>query len=61
MARLFEYLRNNKLDARNFFDAQKSPLRLNQFGGSASAGPSRRTRLFFFASFEGLGSAPVSI
>ena len=30
---LFEYLRNSSLDARNFFDAEKSPLRLNQFGG----------------------------
>src|SRR5205085_1021734 len=34
---LFEYLRNDALDAANFFDnivGQKSPLRLNQFGGS---------------------------
>ena len=32
---LFEYLRNNALDARNFFDGRdQSPLRLNQFGGS---------------------------
>jgi len=31
----FEYLRNDVLDARNFFDrAGKSPLRLNNFGGS---------------------------
>src|SRR5262249_46312741 len=30
---LFEYVRNDALDARNFFDAQKAPLRLNQFGG----------------------------
>ncbi|PYS70279.1 MAG: hypothetical protein DMF69_14115, partial [Acidobacteria bacterium] len=34
---LFEYFRNDALDAANFFDniiGQKSPLRLNQFGGS---------------------------
>src|SRR5438552_197698 len=32
---MFEYLRNNALDSRNFFDSgAKSPLRLNQFGGS---------------------------
>jgi hypothetical protein len=32
---LFEYFRNDNLDARNFFDkAAKSKLRLNQFGGS---------------------------
>ncbi len=33
----FEYLRNDALDAANFFDniiGKKSPLRLNQFGGS---------------------------
>src|SRR4029079_8776112 len=31
---LFEYVRNDKFDARNFFDREKNPLRLNQFGGS---------------------------
>src|SRR5207253_9575559 len=34
---VFDYLRNDKLDAANFFDnivGQKSPLRLNQFGAS---------------------------
>lgn len=50
---LFEYLRNNKLDARNFFDEQKSPLRLNQFGGSIG-GPIKREKAFFFASIEAL-------
>lgn len=50
---LFEYLRNDRLDARNFFDADKSPLKLNQFGGSLG-GPIRRDRTFFFASVEAL-------
>ncbi|HET8549168.1 MAG TPA: TonB-dependent receptor, partial [Bryobacteraceae bacterium] len=51
---LFEYLRNDALDARNFFDgSSKSPLRLNQFGGSAG-GPIRREKAFFFAAYEGL-------
>jgi hypothetical protein len=50
---LFEYLRNNRLDARNFFDTGKSPLRLNQFGGSVG-GPIKKEKLFFFASVEAL-------
>lgn len=50
----FYYIRNDALDARNFFDgAQKSPLRLNQFGGSLG-GPIIKDKLFFFGSYEGL-------
>jgi hypothetical protein len=52
---LFEFLRNDKLDARNFFDVTKPAFRQNQFG-VALGGPIRRNRTFFFASYEGFRS-----
>ena len=50
---VFEFLRNDVLDARNPFNLQKQPFRMNQFGGDVS-GPVVRNRTFFFASFEAL-------
>ena len=50
---VFEFFRNDKLDARNPFDNSKQPFRLNQFGGNMG-GPIVRNRSFFFANYEGL-------
>jgi len=55
---LFEYLRNQTLDAPNFFSPivggrrSKPALRYNVFGGTIG-GPLRRDRTFFFFSYEG--------
>jgi outer membrane receptor protein involved in Fe transport len=48
----FEFLRNDKLDARNFFQAHRSILKRNQFGGVAG-GPIKRNKIFFFVGYEG--------
>ncbi|MBC8164972.1 MAG: TonB-dependent receptor [Bryobacteraceae bacterium] len=49
---LYEFLRNDKVDARNFFSSQVEPLKQNQFGGTAG-GPVIRDKLFFFGYYEG--------
>jgi len=49
----FEFLRNDALDARNFFDAKKGPFKRNQFG-AAIGGPIKKDRTFFFGTYEGL-------
>jgi len=63
---LYEFLRNEKLDSRNFFDLNKSDpstgkeipntargvFKRNQFG-FAAGGPIIRNRLFFFSDYQG--------
>src|SRR3954471_12876306 len=48
---LFESLRNDVFDARNFFAARKPPIHLNQFGGTLG-GPLKTGTTFFFGSWE---------
>ncbi|MEZ5366676.1 MAG: carboxypeptidase regulatory-like domain-containing protein [Bryobacterales bacterium] len=48
---LYEFLRNEKVDARNFFAADKAPLRWNVFG-FAVGGPIIKNKTFFFVNNE---------
>jgi hypothetical protein len=48
---LYEFLRNNVLDARNFFATTRAPYRYNQYGG-AIGGPAIRNKLFYFGNYE---------
>jgi len=57
---LFEFLRNDKLDARNFFALQRDVLKRNQFGGGIG-GPlsfpklySGKDHTFFFINYEAM-------
>jgi hypothetical protein len=53
---VFEFFRNDALDARNFFEfntPDPHPFQRNQFGGSFG-GPVRRGQTFFFATYEGV-------
>ena len=50
---VYEFLRNNLFDARNFFVASTEPLHQNQFGATLG-GPLRRNKDFFFVYYEGL-------
>src|SRR5579864_6698694 len=52
---LYEYFRNNGLDARNFFNPVGNPQNVfhnNQFGFSAG-GPLKKDKTFWFVSYEG--------
>jgi hypothetical protein len=50
---LYEYVRNNAFDARNYFDTAPEPAKLirNQFGGSIG-GPIVKDKTFFFFDLE---------
>jgi carboxypeptidase family protein len=51
---VYEFLRNNVLDAPNYFDQGSAPpFRRNQYG-AALGGPIKKDKTFFFANYEGL-------
>ncbi len=59
---VFGYFRNDRFDARNFFDQSPdgiSPFNRQQFGGSLG-GPIKSDRTFFFTSFEALKQKQTS-
>ena len=47
----FEFLRNDKLDARSFFSPVRAKLRFNNFGWNFN-GPIKKDKLFFFVGEE---------
>jgi outer membrane receptor protein involved in Fe transport len=49
---LWEFLRNDDLDASNYFAQEKEPLKQNQFGASAG-GPIKKDKTFIFGFYEG--------
>ena len=59
----FEFLRNEALDARDYFANKNLPkpvLRLNQFGGSLG-GPIIKGKTFFFVDYEGLRQKKANV
>jgi hypothetical protein len=49
---LWEFLRNDALDANNYFATTTEPLKQNQFGATIG-GPLQKNKTFFFAFYEG--------
>jgi hypothetical protein len=49
---VYEFLRNQHLNSRNFFEVTRPDFNQNQFGGTLG-GPIKRDRTFFFLSYEG--------
>jgi hypothetical protein len=49
---LWEFLRNDAFDAKNYFAKTVEPLKQNQFGATIG-GPIRKDKTFFFAFYEG--------
>jgi hypothetical protein len=48
----YEFLRNEKLDTKNYFDQERGVFKRNQFGGTIGA-PIVKNKLFFFGDYQG--------
>ncbi|HEX5082765.1 MAG TPA: TonB-dependent receptor [Blastocatellia bacterium] len=57
---LFEFHRNNGINARNFFSPSNAKLIQNQFGGMVG-GPIIKNKLFFFGDYEGFRQRQESL
>ena len=49
---LYEFVRNDSFDARNFFSEDVEPLKQHQFGGTMG-GPAKKDKIFYFGYYEG--------
>jgi Carboxypeptidase regulatory-like domain/TonB-dependent Receptor Plug Domain len=49
----YEFVRNDKFDARNYFAATKPKFERNQYGATGG-GPIKKNRIFVFGGYEGL-------
>lgn len=49
---VYEFLRNEDMDARGYFDPTRAPLKRNQFGGTIGT-PVVKNKLFFFGDYQG--------
>ncbi len=63
---IFEFFRNDVLNAKGFYDTSTPEFRQNQFGGTVG-GPIRKDKQFFFVSYEGrrivkgVSTVPVAV
>ncbi len=56
----WEFLRNNALNARNFFTSTVPGIKQNQFGATAG-GPIKKDKVFYFGSYQGLRDRPEAV
>ncbi|HEV2382418.1 MAG TPA: TonB-dependent receptor [Terriglobia bacterium] len=57
---VWEFLRNNDLNARNFFASTVPAIKENQYG-AAVGGPIKRDKAYFFGSYQGLRNRPQGV